>query len=166
MNLDKNEEKNYSKKEISKNKKNVKYHNKEKSNFEQEKEKSEDLSIESAKNSISSIDSLEDFDNLISNFDSKVEKKSITHKNIEKNSNKINSSINNKVDSVPNEVELFDDYIIKEIIGDGNCFYRAICYFYREKQEEYNEFRQLIVQYFDNHPDQYIATVLMKILIF
>ena len=48
---------------------------------------------------------------------------------------------------------------MKEIIGDGNCFYSAICYFYIEKQDEYKEFRQLIVQYIDNHIDEYIATV-------
>ena len=117
------------------------------------------MSTESAINSNSSIDSLEDLDNLISNLDSKEDNKKKIIKINDKNSNKTNSSIKNKEDSNSNNLELFDDYIMKEIIGDGNCFYRAICYFYRENQDEYKEFRQLIVQYIDNHPDEYISAV-------
>ena len=159
MDIEKNEEKNYSENKQPKIKKNFKAHIKNNINYNGEKEKSENVSTESAINSNSSIDSLEDLDNLISNLDSKEDNKKKINKINDKNSNKTNSSIKNKEDSNSNNVELFDDYIMKEIIGDGNCFYRAICYFYRENQDEYKEFRQLIVQYIDNHPDEYISAV-------
>ena len=48
---------------------------------------------------------------------------------------------------------------MKEIIWDGNCFYREISYFYRKNQDEYKEFRQLIVQNIYNYPDEYFTAV-------
>ena len=53
----------------------MKAHIKEKNNYDNENDKKEEIYTESAKDSISSIDSLEDFDILISNFDSNMENK-------------------------------------------------------------------------------------------
>ena len=35
-------------------------------------------------------------------------------------------------------------YYEKNVIGDGNCFFRVISYYYRKDENYYNEFRQLI----------------------
>ena len=47
-------------------------------------------------------------------------------------------------------------FIIKEIEREGNCFYRTISYYYRNTQEDYTEFRELITSYIINNPDDYI----------
>ena len=45
------------------------------------------------------------------------------------------------------------------IAKDGNCFYRTISYYYRNRQEEYREFREIISSYILNNPDEYIFAV-------
>ena len=37
-----------------------------------------------------------------------------------------------------------DNFIIKEIGKDENYFYRTISYFYRDTEEYFNEFREII----------------------
>ena len=45
------------------------------------------------------------------------------------------------------------------ITKDGNCFYSAIPYYYRNRQKDYREFREIISSYILNNPDQYIFEV-------
>ena len=46
-----------------------------------------------------------------------------------------------------------NDFIIKNITGDGNCFYRTISYYYRDNEEENKDFRNLITEYIENNKD-------------
>ena len=52
-----------------------------------------------------------------------------------------------------------EDYIVKEITPDGNCFYRCLSYFYRQKENDYNEFRQLITNYIEQNIDYYLIFI-------
>ena len=52
-----------------------------------------------------------------------------------------------------------DEFIIKNIVPDGNCFYRSISYFYRETEDDYNEFRQLIFEFIENNIDIYLEYI-------
>ena len=127
-----------------------------------EKEKKESIRTGVEVNSNSSLDSLDDFDNILSNSNLKKEEKkeeSNPNKNIKNDTNQINSSKDKIIKNIPEDIELIENFIIKDIIGDGNCFYRSLCYFYRENQDEYNEFRELIVKYIDNNPDEYLEGV-------
>ena len=38
-----------------------------------------------------------------------------------------------------------EDYEVKNIMVDGNCFYRSLSFYYRQTEKDYNEFRKLIV---------------------
>ena len=49
-----------------------------------------------------------------------------------------------------------DDYIIKAILPDGNCFYRSLSYFYRDTEDDHKEFRNLITSYISNNLDYYL----------
>ena len=49
-----------------------------------------------------------------------------------------------------------DDYIIKTILPDGNCFYRSLSYFYRDTEDDHKEFRNLITSYISNNLDYYL----------
>lgn len=51
------------------------------------------------------------------------------------------------------------DYTVKKISGDGNCFYRALSYYYRQDEKDYDEYRQLIVSYIENNIDKYLIYV-------
>ena len=42
-----------------------------------------------------------------------------------------------------------NEYIIKDIEPDCNWFYRSPSYYYRDKEDDYNEFRQLIYAYIE-----------------
>ena len=77
----------------------------------------------------------------------KIGKKNISNK-IESNKSKENY-----------ELIKTDDFIIKNIVPDRNCFYRVLSYFYRENQEEFNEFRKLITEYLENHSEQYLEFI-------
>jgi hypothetical protein len=48
---------------------------------------------------------------------------------------------------------------VKEITPDGNCFYRCLSYFYRQKENDYNEFRQLITNYIEQNIDYYLIFI-------
>ena len=48
---------------------------------------------------------------------------------------------------------------MKEITPDGNCFYRCLSYFYRQKENDYNEFRQLITNYIEQNIDYYLIFI-------
>lgn len=39
------------------------------------------------------------------------------------------------------------DYIEKEITPDGNCFFRAISYYFREDEENHFEFRRMLYEW-------------------
>jgi len=57
------------------------------------------------------------------------------------------------------KVDPKNNFIIKYIEKDGNCFYRALSYFFRETEEDHLEFRELITNYILNNPGEYIFTV-------
>ena len=78
---------------------------------------------------------------------SNIEKKNLKSEIINKNVKKAYSRIRE------------DEFIIKNIVAEGNCFYRAISYFYREKEDDYNEFRQLIFEFIENNIDIYLEYI-------
>ena len=43
-----------------------------------------------------------------------------------------------------------NEYIIKDIVPDGNCFYRALSYYYRDSQNHHLEFRELLHNIYGN----------------
>ncbi len=47
------------------------------------------------------------------------------------------------------------EYIEKEINSDGNCFYHALSYYYKQTKKDYNEFHQLITSYIESNLDEY-----------
>ena len=52
-----------------------------------------------------------------------------------------------------------EDYEVKNIMADGNCFYRSLSFYYRQTEKDYNEFRKLIVSYIENNLDIYISFI-------
>ena len=52
---------------------------------------------------------------------------------------KFNIGTTNKGNIINYQKIEFNDYIIKDIYPDGNCFYRSISYFYRDTEEDYSE---------------------------
>ena len=48
------------------------------------------------------------------------------------------------------------DYFEKEIAQDGNCFFRAISYYYREDEDEHLEFRNLLYEWLKAHKEDFI----------
>ena len=51
------------------------------------------------------------------------------------------------------------EYIEKYITEDGNCFYRVLSYYYRYKEDDFDEFRQLIVNYIKNNIEDYLIFI-------
>lgn len=51
------------------------------------------------------------------------------------------------------------NFTIKKIDEDGNCFYRTISYYYRNRQDDYKKLREIITSYILNNPDEYIFAV-------
>ena len=49
------------------------------------------------------------------------------------------------------------EYYEKQIIGDGNCYYRCLSYYYRGTEDYHLEFRQLISELFENNLDKFIS---------
>ena len=72
-----------------------------------------------------------------------------------------------KINTKPNKKSKEDNYrniesinyIIKKIEPDGNCFYRAISYFYRDTEEDYTEFREIITSYIEENMGLYIEYI-------
>ena len=62
-----------------------------------------------------------------------------------------------------NDYRLLDEneYIIKDIELDSNCFYRSLSYYYRDKEDDYNEFRQLICTFIENHIEDYYDFIIV-----
>ena len=50
----------------------------------------------------------------------------------------------------------YQDYIEKNIIPDGNCFFRCISYYYRQTQDAHLEFRDLLYQWKKNNKDLFL----------
>ena len=118
------------------------------------KKSSEYLEKESSKE-----DSNDSFEELLGNLsleqkgDKKVEIKKEQENNKEESVSNNNEQISNK-NFIP-----ASNFTIKMIAKDGNCFYRTISYYYRNRQEEYREFREIISSYILNNPDEYIFAV-------
>lgn len=47
----------------------------------------------------------------------------------------------------------------KTIEKDGNCFYRTISYFYRDTEDDYQEFREIISSYIEDNIEFYIEYI-------
>jgi len=62
-----------------------------------------------------------------------------------------------------NDYRLLDENenIIKDIYPDSNCFYLKFSYYYKDKQYDYNQFRDLIIIYIENHIEDYYEFVLV-----
>lgn len=52
-----------------------------------------------------------------------------------------------------------NEFIIKEIKPDGNCFYCSLLYYFRDIEEDYNEFRILISEFIIQNSEKYIQIV-------
>ena len=52
-----------------------------------------------------------------------------------------------------------EDYVVKNITADGNCFYRSLSFYYRQTEKDYDEFRKFIVSYIENNLDHYISFI-------
>ena len=48
------------------------------------------------------------------------------------------------------------DYTIKTIESNENCFYPSLSYFYRNTENDYNEFRHSIAEYIKENAEYYI----------
>ena len=86
----------------------------------------------------------------------------ISHQNQKKTNEKKNlTPIKNKINKVSNNKNLIPikNFIIKEINSDGNCFYRTISYYYRETEKDHKEFRELIVKYIEQNPEEYYFAI-------
>ena len=135
------------KKKIHKKKKKTVFEKKEKEKVEkkliQTDEKNKKRESESSTNSADSCDRLIAGLSLEPKKDLKRKKKSAEKKiTIDNNSKK-------------NNLVAFDQFIIKNITGDGNCFYRTLSYYYRETENDHKEFRELIVKYIEKNPAEY-----------
>ena len=53
----------------------------------------------------------------------------------------------------------YTEYIEKEITGDGNCFFRSLAYYYRNKEDDYNEFRILLYEWIKINKDLFIDMI-------
>ena len=53
----------------------------------------------------------------------------------------------------------FTEYIQKNINPDGNCFYRCISYFFRQTEEAYPEFRNLLYDWMVNNKESFIDII-------
>ena len=58
----------------------------------------------------------------------------------------------------PSELKI-NEYIVKKITGYGNCFFRALFYYYRQDEKDFDEYRQLIVSYIENNIDEYLIFI-------
>lgn len=115
--------------------------------------------VENSENESSNENSNDSFEKILDNLSIAEEK----GKKVEINKENVNirdelNSINN--DQIRNtKIIPVSNYIIKNIDKDGNCFYRTISYYYRNSQEDYKEFREIISSYILNNPDEYIFAV-------
>jgi len=78
-------------------------------------------------------------------YKQRQEKNDITSKN--KKENKIVSKSKHDIE--------YEDYYIKNVRGDGNCYFRCISYYFRESELYYNEYRQPIYELFKENVDKF-----------
>ena len=52
-----------------------------------------------------------------------------------------------------------NQFIIKNILPDGNCFYQTISYYFRDTEDDHTEFRTLILDYIQTNIEEYIPFV-------
>ena len=82
-------------------------------------------------------------------------------KKVKKNEGQIEKE---KLKTIPKTIEDKDNYkiikpkknIIKHIGKNGNSFYRTLSYFYKDIEDDYNQFRNLIISFIEEHKNQYI----------
>ena len=119
------------------------------------KKSSENLEKESSKE-----DSNDFFEELLGNLslEQKGDKK-VEIKKEQANNKEESASNNNEQIRIKNFIPV-SDFTIKMIAKDGNCFYRTITYYYRNRQEDYKDFLEIISSYILNNPDKYIFAVI------
>ena len=106
------------------------------------------------KNKINSNNKKEDDqNNKNQNNDEKNKSKKLDLSIIEKNNENNNNNIFQSNHDLP-----FFNYYIKNIIGDGNCYYRCLSYFYRGTENYHLEFRKLICDLFANNINKFITS--------
>ena len=110
-----------------------------------------------------STDSIEEIDKIFSSLNLNNIKHQIKNerKDIKEKENIIEQNMveEGKKENIQNKMLNLGDFIIKTIEADGNCFYRTISYFFRNTEKDYKEFRELIVRYIENNPQEYIYYV-------
>ena len=72
--------------------------------------------------------------------------KSCKHKLKKKSNSKEKKQIDEKEFNKYSQNLSCMDYIEKSITSDGNCFFRAISYYFREKEDFHLEFRQMLYE--------------------
>lgn len=50
-----------------------------------------------------------------------------------------------------------NEYIVKEIAKDGNCFYFIISYYFQQKEDNYKEFSEFISEYIIINLEKYMV---------
>ena len=50
-------------------------------------------------------------------------------------------------------------FIIKNIIPDGNSFYRTLSYYFRDTEDDHAIFRTLILDYIETNKEEYIPII-------
>ena len=86
-------------------------------------------------------------------------KKNKPKKKYKKNKNNNLNNENKEIDFENNRDLPFTEYIEKEVLGDGNCYYRVLSYYFRQSKEFHSEFRKLIYELFINNLDKFIDFV-------
>ena len=123
---------------------------------ETEKDEKEILDLdkkEISEESESSNYSSESGDKLLANLSLEPKKTKEEKKNLTQIKN-INNKNSKNINFVP-----IKNFIIKRINDDGNCFYRTLSYYYRETEKDHKEFRQLIVKYIEQNPEEYFFAI-------
>lgn len=80
----------------------------------------------------------------------------------ESNKNKIESqkeAEQNKIENSKKTCLAYIEYIEKKIKGDGNCFFRAVSYYYRNNEDDHAELRLLLYQWLNNNRDLFINMI-------
>jgi hypothetical protein len=82
------------------------------------------------------------------------------YKIINANKNKVKENYSsNKFNFIDNKDLSFSEYYEKDVLPDGNCYYRVLSYYYRETEEFHKEFRELIYNLYINNKHMFLESV-------
>ena len=148
------EEEDYEEEDEEKKEKTKKDKPKEKENIKEvtvekiENDKKDNIDVdkkETTEYSEQSNNSSENYDKLLANLSLEPKKNSKEKKKLTPNKNK---------NLIPKQ-----NFVIKKINDDGNCFYRTLSYYYRETEKDHIEFRELVVKYIEQNPEEYYFAI-------